>query len=135
MAPRSRQRRTRLNNRMDAERQVRLFLYGTLQQPEVQHATFGRLLEGWPDTALGFRLETLKVTDPNVIAISGSDEHPILRASDDPEARVGGSVFLVSDDELTAADKYEVQDYARVEVPIASGGTAWAYVFSSEAGG
>ena len=76
-------------------------------------------------------LETLKVTDPNVIAISGSDEHPILRASDDPEARVGGSVFLVSDDELTAADKYEVQDYARVEVPIASGGTAWAYVFSS----
>lgn len=116
---------------MDARHQVRLFSYGTLQQPEVQQATFGRLLDGWPDTVLGFLLETLKVTDPDVIATSGSDEHPVLRVCDDPEARVAGSVFLLSHDELTAADEYEVDDYARIEVPIASGGTAWVYVLSS----
>jgi hypothetical protein len=124
-----------LNTSMDARHQVRLFSYGTLQQPEVQQATFGRLLDGWPDTVFGFRLETLRVTDPNVIATSGSDEHPILRACDDSEARIAGSVFLLSHDELTAADEYEVDDYARIEVPIASGGTAWVYVLSSEAVG
>jgi hypothetical protein len=43
-------------------------------------------------------------------------------------------VFLLSEDELTAADQYEVDDYARVEAPIASGGTAWVYVLSSESG-
>jgi Gamma-glutamyl cyclotransferase, AIG2-like len=119
---------------METQGQVRLFSYGTLQQPEVQRATFGRLLDGWPDTVFGFRLERLRVTDPDVIATSGSDEHPILRACDDPETGVEGFVFLLSHDELTAADDYEVDDYARIEVPIASGGSAWAYVSSSESG-
>ncbi len=118
----------RLNTDVGTEREIRLFSYGTLQQPEVQRATFGRLLHGRPDTVLGFRLETLKVADPDVVAASGSDEHPILRACEDPEARVRGSVFLISSDELNAADEYEVEDYVRVEVPIASGGTAWVYV-------
>jgi hypothetical protein len=117
---------------MEAQRQVRLFSYGTLQQPAVQRATFGRLLDGWPDTVFGFQLETLRVTDPDVIATSGTDEHPILCACDDPESGVDGFVFLLSEDELTAADQYEVDDYARVEAPIASGGTAWVYVLSSE---
>lgn len=119
----------RLNTHMDAQRQVRLFSYGTLQQPEVQHATFGRRLDSWPDAVIGFRLETLKITDAEVIATSGSDEHPILLPSDDPDARVEGSLLLLSPDELDAADEYEVDDYTRIEVPTASGGTAWVYVF------
>jgi len=119
---------------MEAPHQVRLFSYGTLRQPDVQEATFGRLLEGWSDTVHGFRLETPRVTDPDVIAASGSDEHPILRACDDPSASIGGAVFLISNDELTAADEYEVDDYTRIEVPIASGGTAWVYVLSENGG-
>jgi hypothetical protein len=31
-----------------------LFSYGTLQQPDVQRATFGRLLRGEPDALVGF---------------------------------------------------------------------------------
>jgi hypothetical protein len=113
---------------MDAEQRVRLFSYGTLQQPAVQQATFGRLLEGWPDSVVGFRLETLKITDPDVIATSGSDEHPVLRACEDDGARIAGTVFLISEEELKAADEYEVDDYMRIDVPIASGGSAWVYV-------
>ncbi|TWF46555.1 hypothetical protein [Neorhizobium alkalisoli] len=33
---------------------VLLFSYGTLQYPEVQKASFGRLLEGTDDAILGF---------------------------------------------------------------------------------
>src|SRR5271168_1752844 len=93
------------------EHSVRLFSYGTLREPQVQLTTFGRLLDGDPDAVLGYRLETLAITDPAVIATSGSDRHPILRASEDPTAAVEGTVFLISEQELLAADAYEVDGY------------------------
>jgi len=109
---------------------VRLFSYGTLQQPEVQRATFGRLLDGRPDAVVGFRLETLTIADPHVIATSGSAEHPLLVPADAPGAEIAGTVFEITPAELAAADEYEVDDYTRVEVPLASGGSAWVYVFA-----
>jgi gamma-glutamylcyclotransferase (GGCT)/AIG2-like uncharacterized protein YtfP len=109
---------------------VRLFSYGTLREPQVQLATFGRLLDGEPDAVVGYQLETLTITDPAVIATSGSDGHPVLRASDDPAAAVEGTVFEISEQELLAADAYEVDDYARASVPLRSGVQAWVYVFA-----
>jgi gamma-glutamylcyclotransferase (GGCT)/AIG2-like uncharacterized protein YtfP len=108
---------------------VKLFSYGTLRQPEVQLATFGRLLDGVPDAVVGYRLEMLTITDPAVIETSGSDRHPVLRRSDDAAA-VEGTVFAITDEELAAADEYEVDDYVRVSVPLRSGGSAWVYVFA-----
>jgi len=112
------------------EHSVRLFSYGTLREPQVQLTTFGRLLDGDPDAVLGYRLETLAITDPAVIATSGSDRHPILRASEDPTAAVEGTVFLISEQELLAADAYEVDGYTRTSVPLRGGPEAWAYVFA-----
>lgn len=109
---------------------VRLFSYGTLREPHVQLATFGRLLEGEPDAVLGYQLETVRITDPAVIKTSGSDRHPILRACEDPAAVVEGIAFLVTKQELSAADAYEVADYARASVPLRSGGRAWLYVLA-----
>ena len=57
-----------------------LFSYGTLRQPEVQRATFGREIEGRPDAIIGYDLDYVTITDPNVIATSGSDRHPILES-------------------------------------------------------
>jgi hypothetical protein len=34
---------------------------------------------------------------------------------------------------LQAADDYEVDEYARVKVPLLSGGTAWVYVSAAQA--
>jgi gamma-glutamylcyclotransferase (GGCT)/AIG2-like uncharacterized protein YtfP len=107
---------------------VRLFSYGTLRAPAVQLATFGRLLDGEPDAVLGYGLEMLTITDPTVIATSGSASHPVLRKSEDPSAVVEGTVFLISEEELQAADRYEVDDYTRVSVPLRSGARAWVYV-------
>jgi hypothetical protein len=112
---------------------VRLFSYGTLQLPDVQRATFGRLLDGRPDAIVGFRLETLTITDPDVIATSGSDQHPVLIAADGAGAEVEGTVFDLTAEQLRAADAYEVADYTRVEVPLRSGQAAWVYVFAGEA--
>jgi len=107
-----------------------LFSYGTLQQPEVQLATFGRELTGRRDAIVGFELDHVTVTDPHVVATSGSDRHPILRPTDRLDAHVDGTVFAISEAELAAADEYEVDDYRRVPVPLQSGATAWVYVFA-----
>jgi gamma-glutamylcyclotransferase (GGCT)/AIG2-like uncharacterized protein YtfP len=106
-----------------------LFSYGTLRQPDVQRTTFGRELNGRPDVILGYELDHITITDPHVIATSGSDRHPILRPTDRPDAAVEGMVFAVSDADLAAADDYEVDDYRRVAVPLRSGEQAWVYVF------
>ena len=107
-----------------------LFSYGTLRQREVQLTTFGRELNGHDDAIVGYELDWVTITDPHVIATSGSDHHPILRPSDRPDAQVEGTVFSITEVELAAADEYEVDDYRRVLVPLRSGGQAWVYVFA-----
>jgi gamma-glutamylcyclotransferase (GGCT)/AIG2-like uncharacterized protein YtfP len=107
-----------------------LFSYGTLRQREVQLATFGRELDGYVDAVIGYELHHLTITDPQVIATSGSDRHPILRPSDRPHAHVDGIVFAITEAELVAADAYEVDDYRRISVPLRSGPCAWVYVFA-----
>ena len=106
----------------------RLFSYGTLQQEDVQRATFGRLLEGAPDALVGFAQQMLEITDPDVLAKSGERFHPIVLRTDDAADRVAGTAFFVTPEELSAADAYEVEDYERVSVTLASGFDAWVYV-------
>ncbi len=107
-----------------------LFSYGTLQQEGVQLATFGRLLDGRPDSLPGFRQTMVKITDPEVLAKSGKDFHPIGAPSDDPADAIEGAVFQVTAEELAQADLYEVDDYRRVAVTLKSGLQAWVYVDS-----
>lgn len=97
----------------------RLFSYGSLREPKVQLATFGRLLAGLPDELLGFELgRALNKQLANV-----------TRASD--SSRVAGMVFEVTPEELLAADRYERADaYVRMAVTLASGVEAWVYVYS-----
>lgn len=105
-----------------------LFSYGTLQQRDVQLATFGRGLRGTPDQLLGFRQSMVKIEDLEVVKTSGKTHHPIVSRTDVVEDRIAGTVFEVTDEELANADKYEVSDYKRVSAPLASGRTAWVYV-------
>ncbi|WIM88539.1 gamma-glutamylcyclotransferase family protein [Candidatus Mycobacterium wuenschmannii] len=107
-----------------------LFSYGTLRQHDVQRAIFGRELAGYPDAVVGYELRHLTITDPQVIAASGSDRHPILRPSSRPDAHIDGTVFTITGADLAAADAYEVDDYRRISVPLRSGPQAWVYVFA-----
>lgn len=107
---------------------VRLFAYGTLQQREVQIATYGRVLDSAPDALAGFRLEQLAITDPEVVRLSGRAVHHIARATGNMADRIPGVVMMLTEAELAATDRYEVDAYARVEVTLDSGMRAFAYV-------
>ncbi len=107
---------------------VFLFSYGTLQQDDVQRASFGRLLKGADDAMPGYRQAMLEITDPEVIRTSGKRFHPVVMPSGDPRDEVPGKLFEISPAELAAADAYEVSDYQRIAVRLKSGTEAWVYV-------
>jgi gamma-glutamylcyclotransferase (GGCT)/AIG2-like uncharacterized protein YtfP len=104
-----------------------LFSYGTLQQPGVQMASFGRLLKGTPDALPGWRREMVEITDAAVFAQSGERFHPIVVPGEKSD-EVPGMVFEVTEQDLAATDSYEVADYKRIAVRLKSGLEAWAYV-------
>ncbi|MEU3722629.1 GDSL-type esterase/lipase family protein [Streptomyces sp. NPDC031705] len=103
-----------------------LFSFGTLMDPKVQKTLFGQTVPSFPASLAGYTTRPLKITDPEVIAASGLDVHLTL------ERRIGavveGAVLHLTDRELAAADAYEVDDYIRRRVVLASGESAWAYL-------
>lgn len=105
-----------------------LFSYGTLQLEAVQHATFGRKLEGRADQLSGYRLTLLEIRDPAVVATSGKTHHPIVAYTGHEQDRVEGTVLEITAAELRDADAYEVSDYRRDHVILVSGLAAWVYV-------
>ncbi|RUR06806.1 gamma-glutamylcyclotransferase family protein [Legionella sp. km772] len=113
---------------MTNEYPEKLFSYGTLRFESVQLANFGRLLIGNEDTLPGFELSKIKIKNTDVIAMSGVDEHPIVSYTGKNTNTVNSIVFNVSKAELEQADKYEVEEYTRINVKLASGVEAWVYV-------
>ncbi|MFH7596326.1 GDSL-type esterase/lipase family protein [Streptomyces racemochromogenes] len=111
---------------MTASRHHSLFSFGTLRDERVQTALFGRTVPSSPASLAGHATRPLKITDPDVIAASGLDVHLAL------ECRLGstveGAVLHLTDEELAAADAYEVDDYVRRRVRLSSGEDAWAYL-------
>lgn len=110
------------------DRSIALFSYGTLQQPEVQLANYGRLVEGQADALPGYVLTQLKIENPQVVALSGKAVHTIARQTNDPRDRIDGTVLFLTQAELEASDRYEVDAYRRVEATLESGRTAFVYV-------
>ena len=93
-----------------------LFAYGTLQQADVQRATFGRLLQGEDDALVGFQRSTAR-------------GHLNAAFTGRPEDRIAGVVFEITDADLSAADQYEQRaSFARIAGTLASGKQAWVYV-------
>ena len=108
-----------------------LFSYGTLQDPDVQHATFGRTLRGQPDALPGYEPARVKIEGSVLPTIAGGTHHANVVRSNAPGSRVDGTVLEITDQELEAADTFEAPaQYERIEVSLASGTRAWVYVFS-----
>jgi gamma-glutamylcyclotransferase (GGCT)/AIG2-like uncharacterized protein YtfP len=107
-----------------------VFSYGTLQQEDVQRATFGRLLEGQRDALPGFALAQVRIEDPKLAAAVGRTH--FANATRHESSRVIGMVFEITAAELTLADEYEqAAAYRRIAVMLASGKEAWVYVHAS----
>jgi hypothetical protein len=78
-----------------------LFSYGTFQQENVQLSAFGRLLQGQKDGFVGFEQSLVRIEDPQVMAASGKTHHPIVKFNGRNDSRVSGTVFDITDAELT----------------------------------
>ena len=110
----------------------KLFSYGTLQMKKVQQDVFGRILIGSNEVLEKFILSKIKITDPKVIASSGTNIHPILEYTGNITDCVKGTLFDLTDEELIHADTYEVDDYKRAEITFKSGETGFVYLKNNE---
>lgn len=93
----------------------------------MQRANFGRLLDGEPDVLVGYRLGSVTIADPDVVATSGSAVHAVVIPTGSAADQVAGMLFRITEAELAAADAYETADYIRVEAVLRSGRRAWVY--------
>ncbi|MEV6549671.1 GDSL-type esterase/lipase family protein [Streptomyces sp. NPDC051597] len=109
-----------------ASRPHALFSFGTLRDERVQTALFGRPVPTSAASLRGYTTRPLPITDPSVIATSGLDVHLTLERA--YGAVVEGAVLRLTDQDLAAADAYEVDDYTRRRVLLSSGESAWAYL-------
>ena len=106
-----------------------LFSYGTLQQDDVQLATFGRRLSGQQDALPKFEPSLVKIEDPRVVASLGRTHHDNVTFNGNSNSRVTGTVFEITDDELASADRFEAAFfYKRVALTLESGQRVWVYV-------
>ena len=97
-----------------------LFVYGTLRDPDVQQAVFGRTFDTEPDSVVGHRLGTIEID---------GEAYFLLQPSGDAGDEVPGLVLSLTEAELALADAYEGQvHYARVTVSLRSGRDAFVYV-------
>lgn len=113
---------------------VALFSYGTLQDRNVQLATYGRRVGGQADSVAGYVLVDIVIDDPHVISLSGKTVHTIARRTGRAEDRILGTVLFLTLAELRNSDDYEVDAYARTEVTLESGRKAFVYVEAGSLG-
>jgi gamma-glutamylcyclotransferase (GGCT)/AIG2-like uncharacterized protein YtfP len=94
-----------------------LFVYGTLLNPDIQLSVFGRVIEGRNDRLIGY-----KVVKKNFL----SGTYPAVVS--DNSSITEGKVLTITEDELYRSDRYEGDEYTRVEVQLESGSVAWIYI-------
>src|SRR5262245_40239657 len=106
-----------------------LFSYGTLQQDQVQLATFGRRLKAQSDELVGFEQSFVRIEDPAVAAALGKTHHANVKFNGNGNSRVPGMVLEITEAELANADEYEAAFlYRRISARLLSGREAWVYV-------
>ena len=104
-----------------------LFAYGTLQDPEVRRAVFGREVIGQPGALPGYVRVAVTIDDP--AAPTGKTQYFNLEPAPDAKESVPGTVLEIGETDLAVADDYE-QDagYRRRLVTLHSGEQAWVYL-------
>ncbi|MDX2375901.1 gamma-glutamylcyclotransferase [Microbacterium sp. LRZ72] len=105
---------------------VAVFTYASLREPTVQRETFGRVLDGVDDVLSGYTVDYL--ARPH----DGGPDVPrtrhLLRRTGSPRDKVVGRVVHLTEDEVDAADEYEIVGYRRALVTLESGTRAWIYL-------
>jgi hypothetical protein len=104
-----------------------LFSYGTLQKDITQLKLFGRLLNGAKDILKGYKFSPIEVTDKAFLSKGEEKIQLTVTPSQDKEDIIHGTVFEISEEELLLADKYEPDNYKRIQIELETGKKAWIY--------
>ena len=108
-----------------------LFSYGTIQNDKTQLILFGRLLEGTRDSLPGYKLASVEIRDPAFLGRGEEKfQRTIVKSGEEAEC-INGTVFKISEDELSKTDQYEPLEYKRTRVTLQSGKEAWIYTASA----
>ncbi|MDP3916693.1 MAG: gamma-glutamylcyclotransferase family protein [Nanoarchaeota archaeon] len=93
----------------------KLFVYGTLKNPEIQKSIFGRIAQSSPDVLQGYTRSKIRIDKIYPIIIKKRGKF------------VRGLVISVNPKELKLIDKYETNSYKRQKVALKSGTNAQVY--------
>ena len=104
-----------------------LFSYGTLQKEKVQLDLFGRILKGSNDVLSGYKVLTIEITD-EIFLSRGEGKYQKTLVISGANEMVNGTALEITGAELLVADKYEPENYKRINVTLESGKKAWIYV-------
>lgn len=94
-----------------------LFIYGSLQNKEVQMHLFERTIEG----------EDAFLEDYEIVDFLDSDNQIYPTIKYQKGSSVSGKLISVSEEELKKTDSYEGKQYERVKITLVSGQNAWVY--------
>jgi len=92
-----------------------LFVYGTLQDPQVQEKLIGRRLSGIADSLQGYQINNLLMPP-----------YPVAMPADD--SIVEGQLLEITEAELHKLDEYEGECYLRIRVWLQSSQETWVYI-------
>lgn len=96
-----------------------LFVYGTLQDHNVQQQVIGRTIQSIPDALTGYKKDSVTINRRS---------YPILVPGSTAKEPIQGRVLLLSQEELSKTDGYETDAYQRSNVKLKSGTMAWVYL-------
>jgi len=95
----------------------KLFVYGTLKNPEIQKYVFGRIADMKPANLEGYKKSIIKIS---------RNSYPIIIPY--KKSSVKGFVISVSKKEIKLIDTYETNAYRRKKVMLKDGILAWVYM-------
>ncbi len=98
------------------------FSYGSLQDFSIQQTLLGKNLKGENDVLHGYSIANEKI----------ADQFPIAVKSEDSKDKIPGTLYLLTDQDMSKIDIYEGPAYMRVKLPLESKKMAWVYVKNEE---
>ena len=99
-----------------------LFAYGTLKKKDVQETVFGKILNGTPETLVGYVINEIHIEEE-----FGVEKYPIITPTHNLEDRISGILYELTEQQLQQADTYEGLHYKRIQVQLQSNQIAWVY--------
>ncbi|MGY5356111.1 gamma-glutamylcyclotransferase family protein [Wenyingzhuangia sp. IMCC45467] len=106
------------------------FSYGVLQFEKTQIETFGKPLPSKKDIVKGYKLDNIKVVNPEMVTLMDNNFHPIAKPSNNPNDEIIGTVFELNEDDLAKAEAFtnQCKTIKKIEVTLDSGKKSWMYV-------